>query len=93
VDELIPHQNEIDPKYQFLMRAPVQDAVGRRALVKFARSTKVHYVVTELSKGKLSGWRADYEGGQWVETQPTKAKRKAPTKRRKKKSTKKASVE
>ena len=25
VDELIPHQNEIDPRYAFLMRAPVED--------------------------------------------------------------------
>ncbi|MGB2391748.1 MAG: type I DNA topoisomerase, partial [Pseudomonadales bacterium] len=25
LDELVPHQNEIDPKYQFLMRAPLSD--------------------------------------------------------------------
>jgi DNA topoisomerase I len=90
IDELIPHQNEIDPKYQFLMRAPVQDPQGRRSLVKFARSTKLQYVVTELSKGKLSGWRADYQDGEWVEAESAKPKKKAAAKRKKKKSASKA---
>ena len=79
LDELLPHQNEIDPKYQFLMRAPVMDSDGRRALVKFGRQTKEHYLATEIEKGKVSGWRADFDEskGIWVETQapsPQKAK-------------------
>ena len=79
MDELLPHQNEIDPKYQFLMRAPVMDSDGRRALVKFGRQTKEHYLATEIEKGKVSGWRADFDEskGIWVETQapsPQKAK-------------------
>ncbi|MBT7371680.1 MAG: DNA topoisomerase I subunit omega, partial [Gammaproteobacteria bacterium] len=69
LDEILPHQNEIDPKYQFLMRAPVKDSAGRRALVKFARKTKEQYVMTENEKGKASGWRADYVNGEWVETE------------------------
>jgi len=79
LDELLPHQNEIDPKYQFLMRAPVKDPDDRRALVKFGRQTKEHYLATEIEKGKASGWRADFDEtkGVWVETlapAPQKAK-------------------
>lgn len=88
VDELVPHQNEIDPKYAFLMRAPAQDPDGRRSLVKFARKTKEHYVMTENDDGKPSGWRADYVDGAWVEEQAVKkkpkkkaAKKKAPKKK------------
>ena len=86
MDELIPHQNEIDPKYAFLMRAPVEDPDGRRSLVKFARKTKEHYVMTELEKGKPSGWRADYVGGKWVEEYKKKATKKKIKKKVKKKS-------
>ena len=71
LDEILPHQNEIDPKYQFLMRAPAKDSIGRRSLVKFARKTKEHYVMTENDKGKPSGWRADYVNGEWVESEKT----------------------
>ncbi|MCB1646849.1 MAG: topoisomerase DNA-binding C4 zinc finger domain-containing protein, partial [Pseudomonadales bacterium] len=94
VDELIPHQNEIDPKYAFLMRAPEQDNEGRRTLVKFARKTKEHYVMSE-EDGKPTGWRADYVDGKWVEYAPptkpgakSKAKAKAKTKAKKKASPK-----
>lgn len=76
VDELVPHQNEIDEKYQFLMRAPLKDPDGRRSLVRFSRKVKEHYVMTELKKGKPSGWRADYVNGKWVEEYKKKATRK-----------------
>lgn len=74
IDELLPHQNEIDPKYAFLMRAPATDSEGRRTLVKFARKTKEHYVTSE-ENGKPSGWRADYVNGKWVETEPDRKKK------------------
>ena len=79
VDELLPHQNEIDPKYQFLLRAPTKDSQGRRALVKYARKTKEQYVMTEDDKGKASGWRADYVGDDWVESEKASATRKRPS--------------
>ncbi len=90
LDELLPHQNEIDPKYQFLMRAPVEDNEGRRSLVKFARKTKEHYVMTENDKGKASGWRADYVNGDWVVTDKNEGKvtKKSKPKPKKKKSAK-----
>lgn len=77
LDEILPHQNEIDPKYQFLMRAPSKDSEGRRSLVKFARKTKEHYVMTENDKGKPSGWRADFVNGEWVESEKSSAKKSA----------------
>ncbi|MBO6563930.1 MAG: type I DNA topoisomerase [Pseudomonadales bacterium] len=75
LDEILPHQNEIDPKYQFLFRAPAKDPEGRRSLIKFARKTKEHYVMTENDKGKPSGWRADYVKGEWVESEKTSKKK------------------
>jgi DNA topoisomerase-1 len=76
MDELIPYQNEIDPKYQFLMQAPQKDSKDRRVLVKFARKTKEHYVMSETDDGKPSGWRADYINGKWVESEKEKRTRK-----------------
>jgi len=76
VDELIPHQNEIDPKYSFLMRAPVKDPDGRRSMVRYGRKTKEHYVTSENDEGKPSGWRADFVDGKWLE-EAKKVKKKA----------------
>ncbi len=90
VDELIPHQNEIDPKYQFLMHAPVLDTDGRRSLIKFGRKTQAHYVMTELEKGKASGWRADYVSGKWVIEDKSQVKKKTKKVAKKKSARKKA---
>ncbi|MBL4680978.1 MAG: type I DNA topoisomerase [Pseudomonadales bacterium] len=92
IAELIPHQNEIDPKYAFLMRAPVADSDGRPSLVKFSRKTKEQFVITENEEGKPTGWRAGYVGDKWVTTEPKKkvAKKKAS---KKKVAKKKVSVE
>jgi DNA topoisomerase-1 len=85
VDELLPHKSEIDPKYEFLFSAPVQDSDKNRAQVRFSRKTKEQYVMTEVD-GKATGWKAFYHGGKWVEEQPaggkakTKAKAKTKTK-------------
>jgi len=82
VDELIPHQNEIDPKYGFLMMAPVADPKGNRAVIKFQRKTKEHYVMSEDKAGKPTGWRADYISGKWVEEQKAKAPKKKAAKKK-----------
>jgi DNA topoisomerase-1 len=83
MDELIPHQNEIGPKYSYLMRAPTEDPDGRRVLVKFARKTKEHYVTSENDDGKPSGWRADYIDGKWVEEYKKPAPKKKAAKKKK----------
>jgi DNA topoisomerase I len=64
VDEILPHQSEIDPKYTFLFSAPVADPDGNRTQVRFSRKTKEQYVMTEVD-GKASGWKAFYRGGKW----------------------------
>jgi len=65
VDELIPHKQEIDPKYHYLLQAPLKDAEGNRTLVRFSRKTKEQYVQTEIN-GKATGWKAMYKNGKWV---------------------------
>ena len=63
--ELLPHQSEIDPKYEFLFSAPKKDADGNLTVVRYSRKTKEQYVMTEVN-GKATGWRAFYREGKWV---------------------------
>lgn len=65
VIELIPHRDEIDPKYHFLCDAPQKDPQGRAAVVRYSRKTKEQYVQTEVD-GKPTGWRAFYDGNKWT---------------------------
>lgn len=65
VEELIPHKQEIDPKYHYLLQAPLKDAEGNRTLVRFSRKAKEQYVQTEIN-GKATGWKALYKNGKWV---------------------------
>jgi DNA topoisomerase-1 len=65
IAELLPHKDEIDPKYRFLFSAPVADPEGRKTLVRFSRKTKEQYVQTEVD-GKATGWKAYYKNGKWV---------------------------
>ncbi len=62
--ELIPHKDEIDPKYHFLCDAPKKDPEGRAAVIRYSRKTKEQYVQTEVD-GKPTGWRAFFDGGKW----------------------------
>ncbi|MCH9691831.1 MAG: type I DNA topoisomerase [Gammaproteobacteria bacterium] len=71
VRELLPHQNEIDPKYSFLFSAPVQDDQGRDTVVRFSRKTQEQYVQSEEG-GKATGWKAFYNGGKWKAEVPVK---------------------
>ncbi|MNN60130.1 DNA topoisomerase 1 [compost metagenome] len=65
VAELIPHKDELDAKYHFLLDAPQQDPDGRPAVIRFSRKTKEQYVQSEVD-GKPSGWRAFYADGKWT---------------------------
>ena len=64
VAELLPYKKQIDPKYHFLLSAPVADPDGNKAIIRFSRKTKEQYVQTEVD-GKATGWKAFYEGGKW----------------------------
>ncbi|MCZ6619946.1 MAG: type I DNA topoisomerase [Gammaproteobacteria bacterium] len=84
--ELIVHANELDPKFKYLLTAPVRDPAGLPAIIRYSRKTKEQYVQSETD-GKASGWRAYYANGRWVEEQQStrpKTKRKAKRKVRKK---------
>jgi DNA topoisomerase-1 len=64
VEELLPHKEEIDPKYAFLMTAPTRDSDGNKTVVRYARKSGEQYVRTEVD-GKPTGWRAFYRDGKW----------------------------
>lgn len=66
VEELLPHQSEIDPKYSFLFSAPTRDEDDNRAQVRYSRKSKEQYVMTE-NDGKATGWKAWYRDGKWQE--------------------------
>lgn len=75
ISELLPHQQEIDPKYSFLFSAPEKDNQGNPTIVRYSRKTKEQYVMTEVN-GKATGWRAFYKDGTWVVEEPaTKARK------------------
>ena len=65
VDELLPHQGELDPKYHFLLDAPTKDDASNRSQIRFSRKTKEQYVMTEVD-GKATGWKAFFNSGGWV---------------------------
>jgi len=72
VEELLPHEDEIDPKYKFLFSAPVADEQGNKTLIRFSRKTKEQYVQSEVDK-KATGWKAFYRDGAWVVEKTAKA--------------------
>ena len=65
VQELLPYKDQIDEKYQFLLKAPVVDPNGLPSIIRYSRKTKEQYVRSE-EDGKPSGWSAFYTKGKWV---------------------------
>ena len=95
VDELLPHQAEIDPKHHYLFDAPRTDDQGNRSQIRYSRKTKEQYVMSERD-GKPSGWRAMFTDGSWVEegtAKKPKAKRKTKAKAKAKARPKAAAAE
>jgi DNA topoisomerase-1 len=88
VEELLTVKDQLDPKYQFLASAPVEDPAGNKAQIRFSRKTKEQYVMTEVEK-KPTGWRAHYVGGKWVADLAKPKKKAAKKKVTKKKTAKK----
>lgn len=64
VAELIPHKDQLDEKYHYLLSAPQQDPDGNPTVVRFARKSGEQYVRSEID-GKPSGWSAYYKNGNW----------------------------
>jgi DNA topoisomerase-1 len=66
VRELKPHANELDPKFEYLLRAPESDPAGLPTIIRYSRKAKEQYVQSEKD-GKATGWKAFYRDGRWVE--------------------------
>ena len=69
VAEILPHKAEIDPKYEHLFSAPVEDSDGNKTVIRYSRKTKEQYVQSEVD-GKPTGWKAFYTNGAWVTQEP-----------------------
>ncbi|MDN6179658.1 MAG: type I DNA topoisomerase [Halomonas subglaciescola] len=65
VKELKAHADELPEKYHFILQAPSEDPDGRPTQIRFSRKTKEQFVMTD-ENGKATGWKANFEGGQWV---------------------------
>ncbi|WP_455201277.1 type I DNA topoisomerase [Kaarinaea lacus] len=91
--EILPHKEEFDPKFKYLIDGPVEDDDGNPTIVRFSRKNKEQYLMTEV-EGKATGWNAHYRDGKWVIEKPemkAPKKKKAAKKKaaKKKKATKK----
>ncbi len=96
VEDLVRHKDELDPKFKYLVEAPVEDNQGNKTIIRFLRKVREQYIMTENEDGKPTGWSANYVDGKWKiklpEDKPAKkkaAKKKAAKKKAAKKSTKK----
>ncbi len=87
VAEILPHKEEIDPKYTYLFSAPVADDDGVPTVIRYSRKTKEIYVQSE-EDGKATGWKAFYEGGKWAVSDSKTVKKKSSKKKAKKKTVK-----
>ncbi len=83
VDEIVPHKEEIDPKYTFLFSAPAVDGDGNRTQIRYSRKTAEQYVMTEVD-GKATGWKAFYRDGKWQVEESRSGGTRAKAKRKKK---------
>ena len=66
VSELLKVKDQLDPKYQFILGAPVSDSDGNPAQVRYSRKANAQYVMSEVD-GKATKWKATYENGRWSE--------------------------
>lgn len=78
VQELLPHANELDPKFKYLLDAPIQDPDGNPTIVRFSRNLGHHYVRSEDGTKK---WSALYNDGKWT-AEPAPSNRELKTKQK-----------
>lgn len=87
VAELKRFKDRIPAKFHYLAEAPVADAEGNEAIVRYSRKQKEQYVVTEQG-GKQTGWQAYYRDGEWQQVEAPKKKAKPKAKAKSKAKTK-----
>jgi DNA topoisomerase-1 len=85
VVELLPHKEEIDPKYHFLLEGETHDENGNEAQIRFSRKTKQQYLMTENAEGKATGWTGFYDPDtkKWTYTETKKPAKKKPAAKKK----------
>ncbi|MCT8341643.1 MULTISPECIES: type I DNA topoisomerase [Photorhabdus] len=66
VEELARFKERLPEKLRYLADAPVADAEGNKAVIRFSRKTKQQYASSEKN-GKATGWSVFYVDGKWVE--------------------------
>ena len=71
VDELLPHANELDPKFKHLLTAPTRSPSGAPTVIKFSRKRKEHFVASNDKKN----WSVWYKNGQWAPEEKAKPKK------------------
>ncbi|ENV48426.1 DNA topoisomerase I [Acinetobacter brisouii CIP 110357] len=67
VAELRTVAEQLDPKYQYLLKAPDTDPEGNTTIVKFSRKNQAQYIGSETPEGKPTKWSLVYQNSQWVE--------------------------
>ena len=65
VSDLVRHKDEIDPKYQHLLKAPEEDPDGNKTVVRFSRKTKEH-CIGSIKGEKMTSWLLVWAGKKWV---------------------------
>lgn len=91
LDELLPHQAEIDPKYHYLFDGPLVDDVGNRSQIRYSRKTREQYLMTDV-EGKATGWKAYFGDAGWREEGTAKVVKKKPATKKKTATKKKAAA-
>lgn len=66
VAELVAHKDAIDPKYHYLLSAPLEDPDGNPTEIRFSRKSREQYLLS-ISGGKPTGWQAYYRNNTWQE--------------------------
>lgn len=69
--ELLPHANELDPKFKYLLEAPPEDPEGNPTMVRYSRNLEQQYVQSEDGAKK---WSAFYKDGVWTAESSVKTK-------------------
>ncbi len=82
VEEILSVKEQLDPKFEYLTQAPLQDPDGNKAVIRFSRKSKEQYVMSENEEGKATGWSAFFENGQWVEKEKKSTAKKTVTKKK-----------
>jgi len=86
VRELLPHADQLDPKYVHLLSAPLTDDQGNDTFIRFSRKEGALYLSSEADD-KATGWQARYQHGKWVASSGQKrdSAKSAPATRKKRK--------